>query len=54
MLVEVRGSTPIPLDRLEHFLKPPENNADLFRFIDQEMVNDLITFPKYYIIFQQG
>ena len=42
----VQGSTPIPGDRLDQFLKPPENKG-------QEMVNDLNTVPKYYNIFHQ-
>ena len=52
--IKVQGSTPIPDDRPEQFFKTPENKANLFRFIGQEMVNDLITFPKYYNMFPQG
>ena len=32
---KIRGSTPIPGDRLEQFLKTSENKADLIRFILQ-------------------
>ena len=42
---KVQVSTPIPAWWLEQFVKIPENKADLSRFIGQEIVNDLITFP---------
>ena len=51
---KIHGSTHIPGDRLEQFLKTPENKDDLIRLIGQEMVSDLITFPKYYNISLQG
>ena len=44
---KIHGSTPMPGDRLEQFLKTPENKAGLIRFIGQEMVSNLTTFPKY-------
>ena len=50
---KIYGSTPIPGVRLEQFLKTPENKAGLIRLICQDMVSDLITFPKYYNIFHQ-